>query len=194
MIVPKTVTHWVPITCNYCAEFCAGNFSNQGREDPGFNPQFVDKFCSDSNLIQYYFIRFTLGLLINAIIIYIFPNVACPGIRSNGNESMKRFGELLGKEKILERMEFSDVTELEAFETKLKLRWSSTYFVSRLTKTAIKISLGLFYFIALSIDTMGAFWFEAYDLDLFVCDLKTYHFECLASPGYFMELSGKVSL
>ena len=94
----------------------------------------MDKFCSDSNFIQYYFIRFTLGLLIAAIILYIFPNVAFPRIRSNGNESMKRFGELLGKEKILERMGFSDVTELEAFETKLKLRWSSTYFVSRLTK------------------------------------------------------------
>ena len=190
LIVPKTVSHWIPITCNYCDDFCGGNFTNSGREDPEFNPQFVDKFCSDSNLVQDQFIGLTFLLLMAAIVLSTVANIANPGRNEN---TFSKFYHLLLKEKILETMEFSEVTELEAFETKLKLRWSRTYFWSILKKSAIKISLASVLALFMSINK-AMLMFSPSDFDYFICDLNTYHFECLGSPGYFVEFLGKSSL
>ena len=93
MIVPKTVSHWTPVTCNFCAELCPGNFSNQGREDPGFSPQFVDKICSDSYFVQDAFIGITFILLMAAIILSTVANI---NIRARQEDMIKRFYNLLG--------------------------------------------------------------------------------------------------
>ena len=183
MIVPKTVTHWVPITCNYCAECGPWNLYNQGREDPGFNPQYVDKFCSDSHYVQDYFSGFTFALLMAAIFlstVEFFVN----------RQSMRRFGKLLAKEEILETMEFSDVTEFGAVETKQRLRRCRTYLSSYRKIQAIKVISGLV-FLGL---VLPARLIMDLEFDVFVCDFKTYHFECLGSPGYFVEILGKESL
>ena len=145
----------------------------------------MDKFCSDSHFVQDQFISFTFFLLMGAILLSTVANIANP---SRNENTFRRFYSLLVKEKILGTMEFSEVTELEAFETKLMLRCSRTYAKCILKKSAIKITLGLIFFLSL-----GTFWLKTYDFDNFICELRAYHFECLGSPGYFMKILGKGS-
>ena len=52
LIIPKTVTHWQFLNCNYCdRELSCGNYS-KGREDPGWNVDWVEKLCSDQHFVQ----------------------------------------------------------------------------------------------------------------------------------------------
>ena len=99
------------------------------------------------------------------------------------------------KEKILETMEVSDVTELEAFQTKLKLKRSSVLYKSILTKSAIKIILGLTFFsFFMTIEFFMPANFNPFVFYHFLCDIKTYYFECLDYPGYILRILGMESL
>ena len=186
LIIPKTVSHWQFINCNYCdGEFPCGNYS-KGREDPGWNVDWVEKLCSDQHFVQEKFLFSTYALLFAAILLWALES--CMTLERAKNH-LNMFCSLLVKEKILDATEFSEVTSLddiEALEIIEKLRnGRGEYFAHSWRKAMVKMIFGLALLCLFGIGYHHG-WHGDRD---FICQAENRYYQCLAYPGYFLDFN-----
>ena len=186
LIIPKTVTHWQFINCNYCdRELSCGNYS-KGKEDPGWTVSWVEKLCSDQHFVQEKFLFSTYALLLAAILLLSLGNYMT---LERAKNPLNMFCSLLVKEKILDAAEFSEVTSLddiEALEIIEKLRnGRGEYFAHSWRKAMVKIILGLALLCVFSLGYLHG-WHGDSD---FICLAEDRYYQCLGNPGYFLDFT-----
>ena len=187
LIIPKTVTHWEFINCNYCdGELSCGNYSNGIREDPGWNIGWVEKLCSDRHFVQEKFLFSTYGILFAALLMSFLGNWLT---LERARNPLIMFCRLLVTEKILHPTEIPEITsldEFEALEVKQLLRsLKGVYFAHTWRKATLKMVVGMFFVCLLGV-TFPYGWHADRD---FTCQAEGRYYQCRGSPGYFLDFT-----
>ena len=104
VLVPTAIITGTPLDCTYCVkDYCGGNttmdFTNEGKESPGFNNWWVKKFCTYNGSVDPFLLFFPYFLLLIALILFALERIFLKTFQA-GNK-LEKFYSLLVKEKVL---------------------------------------------------------------------------------------------
>ena len=148
VLVPTAIITGTPLDCTYCVkDYCGGNttmdFTNEGKESPGFNNWWVKKFCTYNGSVDPFLLFFPYFLLLIALILFALERIFLKTFQA-GNK-LEKFYSLLVKEKVLgspdpEECASHDVIDggVEAIELRYSFKHSESYFWSYLSRTVIE--------------------------------------------------------
>jgi len=191
VLVPTAIITGTPLDCTYCVkDYCGGNttmdFTNEGKESPGFNNWWVKKFCTYNGSVDPFLLFFPYFLLLIALILFALERIFLKTFQA-GNK-LEKFYSLLVKEKVLgspdpEECASHDVIDggVEAIELRYSFKHSESYFWSYLSRTVIETACAgvlLVYMILRGVPILQ-------HSENIICDVHGHYYECHGNPTEF---------